>query len=347
MKIAVIGAGRIGRACVKLLSAIGFTDVVLMDAKQDAIDSVQLDAEKQLAGTMTEISFELKRRGIQQVICAVPFSSTLDIASAALSCGCSYIDFTEDVAAACSIRSLDPVRPFVTQTGLAPGLVTYIGLDLAKQVESVSELQLRVGALPQVSLHEARYAITWSSDGLVNEYLKSAVRKKNGSIEQVPSLDFYEKLVFHGIELEAFSTSGGIGDLSAYDWIPTVEYKTLRYPGHLQFIERLIHDTSFEEAVARVQKTFPRTREDVVFLLASVISVAGESHSSSLRIFPHDGLDLTALELSTAGTGTAVVELIAAGELPSKVLHAGEIPFLKIQQTRSFDIVKSCSFVNK
>lgn len=360
--IMVVGAGRVGLAAAKIARYIGDWDISLVDASAEALVSADATLSHAslphlLAGTIScyhveddqEMEDVIRSVKPDVVMCTTPFAVTVKVARAAFAAGCHYIDFTEDNATTREISSL-PVtdRTFVPQTGLAPGLVSYLGLDLFEELGEPLSLDLRVGALPQVSFGPAHYAITWSPEGLINEYIKPTYRKVAGHMVEVAPLKDLEQLLVNGVTYEGFTTAGGVGDLSAYSHIPSVEYKTLRHPGHLDFIQSVIlagPDFTLEKGVGRAKQLFDTTRDDVVVLVAHAVDVNRRSASFGAHFGPEQTLGLTALELTTAGTGVAVVELLLGGHLKPGVLKACDIPMDKLRlHSKAIELVFSTAF---
>lgn len=343
-KIAIIGAGRVGKACAKILNHLGGFDVVLIDNDVGAL-SLQPGCETRVA-TQEQLEEVIVDIAPIAVICSTPFFVNVQVAEIAARLGLHYVDFTEDNRVTRAIEALEITRStFVPQTGLAPGLISYIGLSLFEALGTPSSLSLRVGALPHVSFGPAHYAITWSPEGLINEYLNPAVRKVDGIIEEAASLSEEESIVLDGVRYEAFNTSGGVGSLAAYDHIPSVDYKTIRYPGHLQFMQKFIASAGgdLEKGVAAAKRAFVTTRNDLVVLIAVAVDTANHSASRGIHFYPHDELDLTALELTTSGTGVAVLELILRGELPTGVLHQNQISFDLLRTTKAYRLIFSAA----
>lgn len=359
-KIAIVGAGRVGTAAAKILLSITDNEVALIDSSEEALSdayaacsdlpraahriafSPTIPVETFVAHGKDQLEATLRSVAPAVIICATPFSMNVQIADIANRIGSHYIDFTEDTSVSAEIAALNISRlTFVPQTGLAPGLINYIGLSLFDELDEPAKLDLRVGALPQVSFGPAHYAITWSPEGLINEYLKPTFRKVQGTIEAVPPLDDHEMLIVHGVMYEGFTTSGGVGNLGAYDHIPSVEYKTLRFPGHLEFLQKMLAkvDNDFETAVELARQTFVTTRDDVVVLVAQAVDINGRSASAGMHFYPCEDLGMTALELTTAGVGVGIVELILAEELEAGVLNCSQIPFQKLLQTGAVQLV--------
>jgi saccharopine dehydrogenase-like NADP-dependent oxidoreductase len=359
-KVAIVGAGRVGTAAAKILLTVTDHEVVLIDSSEDALTAAfeacaELERPQYLAALTPTMPLEtfvaygkdqleatLRATAPALVICSTPFSVNIMVAEIANRVGCHYIDFTEDNSVTAAINELSVSRlTFVPQTGLAPGLVNYLGLSLFEELGEPLRLDLRVGALPQVSFGPAHYAVTWSVEGLVNEYLKPTYVKNQGTVEETPPLDEHEMLVVNGVSYEGFTTSGGVGMLTAYDHVPSVQYKTLRFPGHLDFLQKILSKVNFvfEDAVDLFKQTFVTTRDDVVVLVAHAVDTEGKSASAGLHFYPAEELGLTALELTTAGVGIGVAELILSGELDAGVLNASQIPFEKLMATSALRLV--------
>ncbi len=359
--VLIVGAGRVGLAVAKIIRNISDWDVSLLDTKASALTAADTALrhtnQHLLAGDiscyhiedndeMEEVILSVKP---DVVVCTTPFQVNVKVACATFAAGCHYVDFTEDNGVTREIASLPITEStFVPQTGLAPGLVSYLGLELFEELGDPKSLDLRVGALPQVAFGPAHYAITWSPEGLVNEYIKPAFKKYDGVVEQVEPLTDLETLLVNGVIYEGFTTAGGVGDLSAYPHIPFVEYKTLRHPGHLQYIkDHIIYGSDFtlEKGVDRARALFDTTRDDVVVLVAHAVDQKGHSASFGAHFTPETNLGLTALELTTAGTGVAVIELLLGGHLKSGILKPSDIPMEKLRlYSKSMELVFSTAF---
>ena len=357
-KIVIVGAGRVGTAAAKILLTLTDHEIVFIDNDEMALSnametcvnlqrsSVRVAMSPDVAVTLyraegfDELSATIYRVDPDLVMCATPFHINIDVATICAELAIHYIDYTEDERVTKAISELAITNcTFIPQTGLAPGLVNYIGLSLFENLDQPLYLELRVGALPQVSVGPAHYAITWSPEGLVNEFVRDGTRKIDGEKFVVPPFQDIQSFIVNGVIYEEVTTSGGIGILSAYEHVPSVQYKTLRYPGHSNYFKKMIHDLSFEEAVAKTKDAFCTTRDDVVVLAATAVDVNKQSASAGLHFYPCEDLDLTALELTTAGIGVAMTELLLGGKLPDGILDASNIPFDDLMKT------EACRFV--
>lgn len=357
-RIAILGVGRIGTAAAKMLLSLTDHELFLIDKNQEALIaafaacsvtprpsvrvamSPQIQVELFHSENLNELQATIQQIRPDVVLCATPSDVNVRVAEICMYQRVNYIDFTEDEEVAGNIAKMDVQDcTFVPQTGLAPGLVNYFGLSLFEKLGQPMCLELRAGELPQVSEGPEHYAITSSPHGLVNQFYQNGTRKVNNEV--LASLPFQDVKSFrvNGVEYEEVSTAGGIGMLSAYENIPSVQYKTLRYKGHSGALKDLIHGRSFEDAVRVLQDTFISTRDDIVALAAMAIDEKRMSSSIGLHFYPCEELDITALELTTAGTGVAILQLMLAGKLPKGVLNASDIPFDALMGTEACQLI--------
>ena len=189
-----------------------------------------------------------------------------------------YFDLTEDVEVTKHIKDLSKgaSQAFVPQCGLAPGFISIVAHDLMTHFDSVEIVKMRVGALPVNPNNVLKYSLTWSTDGLINEYGNTCYGIENGEAVPLLPLEGYETIGIDGLLYEAFNTSGGLGTLAdTYAGkVRTMNYKTLRYPGHCEKIHLLMNDLKLNddrETLKRVlEKAVPKTLQDVVIIYASV-----------------------------------------------------------------------------
>src|SRR5215211_4122014 len=150
------------------------------------------------------------------VVNALPFHLNKTVASACAEAGRSYFDFSEDVQSSAFVRELAQGARgvvFVPQCGLAPGAVNIIGASLIASLDGARCLELRVGALPVSANNEMKYYLSWSSSGLVNEYIKPCDALYRGEPIKTLPLDGREDIILDGVAYEVFNTSGGIGTM--------------------------------------------------------------------------------------------------------------------------------------
>src|SRR3954467_10694389 len=249
-RVLLLGAGKIGQAIAHFLSASGGYEVLVADGDGRALD--------RLAGTPAVTTMQLDAanpaallaamRGCDAVLSALSFDMNRGVARAALEAGCSYFDLTEDVATTKFVKALAEEsrdgQIFMPQCGLAPGFVSIAANDLAKKFDRLDEVRLRVGALPKFPTNEMKYNLTWSTDGLINEYGNPCQAVHGGRLIEVLPLEGLEHFSLDGVDYEAFNTSGGGGTLpeTLAGQVRTLDYKTIRYRGHRDLMAFLMNE---------------------------------------------------------------------------------------------------------
>jgi saccharopine dehydrogenase-like NADP-dependent oxidoreductase len=212
---------------------------------------------------------------------------------------------------------------------LAPGFIAILGGDLASQFDQLRDIELRVGALPRYPNGQLAYSFTWSPTGVINEYLNDAEAIHNGERKNVPSLEGFEYMNIEGQEYEAFTTSGGLGTMcSTFEGkVDTLNYKTIRYPGHGKLMRFLMYELVMKEDLQQLQKILttakPPVDEDLVHVYAVVEGIIdGKMQRKEFfqTYFPVEihGKVWRAISWTTAASLAAVVEMVASQTLPQK-----------------------------
>ncbi|MCB2081318.1 MAG: saccharopine dehydrogenase NADP-binding domain-containing protein, partial [Rickettsiales bacterium] len=239
--IAVIGLGKVGSLVATLLheNGLNVTGLDRTPVKKHAFTSKKLDITSSKALTSA-------LKGQDAVVSCLPYHLNLPVAKAAHRAGIHYFDLTEDVPTTEAIRKLAKTAKGVMapQCGLAPGFIGIVGASLTKEFESLRSIELRVGALPEHPKGLLGYAFNWSPEGVVNEYLNDCQVIQGGEIKMVPAMQDIETLVVAGDKYEAFTTSGGLGTMceTFRGKVDTLNYKTMRYPGHCKLMRFFFHE---------------------------------------------------------------------------------------------------------
>ncbi|HYC79353.1 MAG TPA: saccharopine dehydrogenase C-terminal domain-containing protein [Planctomycetota bacterium] len=351
-RVVVAGAGEIGRMIAFLLAErrVGRAkwDVLAVDASQETLARVKQAAPDALTRRVDfrrAADLDAAFAGAWAVVSAAPFAFNPLIAERAVAAGAHYLDLTEDVAVTNRVRKLAEKAPtlLVPQCGLAPGFVTIAAMPLVRRMGVVRSLKLRVGALPRRPSNRLQYNLTWSTAGLVNEYVQECDVVVGGRPAKAPALQNLERLTLDGVDYEAFNTSGGLSTLpeALAGRVQELNYKSIRYPGHCEYMKFLLDDLGFgatpervAELVRLLDERLPRTREDVVVVYVSAIGDedgALTERSFAVRVFAVErgGETWTAIQRTTAGSACATLELMAEGALPRKrgFVRQDEIPF--------------------
>jgi saccharopine dehydrogenase-like NADP-dependent oxidoreductase len=173
MKIVLLGAGHIGQTIASLLGHSGDYHVTVVDKNADALARVSGPGiTTRVVDTEDRAALAAVMRGHDAVVNALPYHLAITAAHLALETGCHYFDLTEDVAATKEImRIAEGARTaFMPQCGLAPGFIGIVAHHLTQGFDSLHDVKMRVGALPAFPTNKLKYNLTWSVDGLINEY---------------------------------------------------------------------------------------------------------------------------------------------------------------------------------
>src|SRR6266516_5854219 len=278
--VVVIGAGKIGATVAGLLASTGDYQATLADRSPEVLGRLDQDERIRIAAADVEDSSKLVDllNGQFAELNAAPFHLTTIIAEAARAARTHYLDLTEDVASMRRVRDLaaDASTAFIPQCGLAPGFVSIVAFDMAKRFEVLDSVKLRVGALPQYPSNALNYNLTWSTDGVINEYCEPCEAIVNGEVRETSPLEELEEFALDGVAYEAFNTSGGLGTLceTLVGRVENLNYKTVRYPGHRDLVKMLIRDLRLglrREILKDVlEASVPMTRQDVVLVFVTV-----------------------------------------------------------------------------
>jgi saccharopine dehydrogenase-like NADP-dependent oxidoreductase len=331
--VAIVGAGKIGRTIADLLSLTG--DYAVTVADRSELQLAPLAGEKAVAVRQIDVNdqdaLSSLLRGRFAVLSAAPYDLTIRIAEAAAKSAVHYLDLTEDVASTRAVKKLAAAaeRAFIPQCGLAPGFVSIVAADLARRLDGLDCLRLRVGALPQYPSNALNYNLTWSTDGVINEYCEPCEAIVNGARTLVPPMEGLEEFSLDGITYEAFNTSGGLGSLceSLEGRVRTLNYRTIRYPGHAAIMKALLNDLRLSERRDVLkdifEKALPSTSQDVVVIFVTATGMhdgrfVQETYANKIYSRVIGGKVRSAIQTTTASGICAVLDLLAEGILPQR-----------------------------
>ncbi|MDI7862028.1 saccharopine dehydrogenase family protein [Rhizobiaceae bacterium n13] len=331
--IVVIGAGKIGSAIARLLTDCGDYRVTVADHSREQLDRIEAHPALSTAVVNIEDSADLEQllAGKFAVLSAAPFHLTIRIAEAAARMNVHYLDLTEDVESTRKVKALAEKAnvALIPQCGLAPGFISIVGHDLASHFEKIDSIRMRVGALPQYPSNALNYNLTWSTDGLINEYIQPCEAIVEGELIEVPALEEREEFSLDGVTYEAFNTSGGLGTLceTLKGKVRTLNYRTIRYPGHVAIIKALLNDLGLRHRPEVLKDIFenalPATMQDVVVIFVTVSGynngrLVQETYANKVYSAKVAGAMLSAIQITTAAGICTVLDLLAEGAIPTK-----------------------------
>lgn len=325
-KILVLGAGNIGSLIGCLLAQAGY-ETYLADIKEPKF-SVEHDLPNlhyvplDLAQIKDLENFS-KEKQIQVFVSCLPYFMNVPVAQLAKKLKIHYFDTTEDVEVAAQIKTLakDEKHIFMPRCGLAPGYINILANDLIQEFEKVDTVELRVGDIPININNALQYAMSWSIDGLINEYGNVCYGIVAGRKAQLEPLEDIEIVEIDGRTYEAFNTSGGAGSLvDNYEGkLRNLNYKTLRYPGHCEKMRFLMKDLRLNEDRPALKKilenVLPKTVQDVVLVYVAITGIRqGQFINTTYvnKIYPQkiSNHHWAAIQLTTASGLCAVLDIV-------------------------------------
>ena len=309
-KIGIVGSGNIGWALKQLLKED-------YDIKQgditDGFDASDINQVKTFL------------QGVDAVISAGPYAVNKNIAQIAAEESIGYFDLTEDVETTDFIKELKSESILMPQCGLAPGAINICAASMMEEFDDVKEVLMRVGALPRFTTNEMSYYLSWSTNGLINEYCNEADAIYEGKPIKVMPLEGAEKLVIEGESFEAFNTSGGCATMceTYADKVENLTYKTIRYPGHLNHMKFLFNDLHLKKNKDILEKLFdkevPRTKNDLIIFFVKVIGlIDGVLQEKTYLRKIYGDEKFSAIQLTTASGACSALKMFLDGKISSK-----------------------------
>jgi saccharopine dehydrogenase-like NADP-dependent oxidoreductase len=249
-----------------------------------------------------------------------------------------YVKETEEIVEI----ARDAEKGFVLQTGLAPGFINVLANKLFRDfckknsVEKVDSIAMKVGALTRHAIAPHYYGVTWSSIGVATEYIKDSIVVRKGQKTLAPSLSERSLIKIDGITYEEAITSGGAADLpvALAGKVNSIDYKTLRYPGHYEWVQNLINkfpedsEKKIKLLEAELTNNIPHVEDDIVVIYASV---QGKDNKNILRLDEQSYFvepvkvghkSLRAIQATTASALAEVARMLLLGNYKGAVFQS-------------------------
>ena len=369
IKYAVLGSGRQGIAVAYDIVKFGNAEKVrLLDIDIDVAESganrinTLLKCDTTTSGKLDVANLSDLVKSLEDVdvfISAVPYHLNPKITSAALEVRASMVDLgghTDNVRKQLEFHedAKNIGITIVPDCGMGPGMNITIALLAMEQMDEPREVRIWDGGLPQNPKPPWNYNLFFHINGLTNEYDGNAYFLRDGVISQVSCFDDVESVNFSDSvgTLEAAVTSGG---LSTMPWtfegkLDILENKTLRYPGHWEWMKAYRELGLFSEDSVKVGNIEITPREFYHHLLNPKINAGvvkdvclmrveckgikdGNPIVSTVETVEYFDKDtgFTAMEKWTGWHASIMAIQIAEGKIPS-----GAYPVEKAMTGQSF-----------
>jgi len=324
--IGIIGSGKIGSTIYAYLKTTDHNISIADKIQKNEVQKIDVFNKDDLESFVSKQDI---------LVSGAPYDANPLIADACNKFNVAYFDLTEDTAVTDHIKTFKSDTFMMPQCGFAPGAINIIASNLIKQFERVDKVNMRGGALPKYPNNAMAYYLTWSTSGLINEYVNDCdVIRNNKHIKTLP-LDGLETLYVDGDRYEAFNTSGGAASMceTFSDTVKTLDYKTIRYPGHHASMKFLLDDLNLkhnkEKFIDLFDQEVPYTTADVIVMFVSVVGIKNgmlQEVTYSKKIYGDE--NFSAIQRTTASGACAVVLAYAEGKLKGKGFQRQEnIPF--------------------
>lgn len=348
-RVLIVGGGRIGSALALFLSRAPEFSVMLVDPTEPARERAhKLGLALVDADPSDRTKLDRLLRETDVVIAAMPALACAPVAAAAKRLSVHYIDLNEDSSTAAHIASIarEAAKSFIPQCGISPGLISPLTLDLAARTPSAQDIQIRIGSLPRYSTNRLGYGLAWDVNALIAEYTSPSAALRKGKSVKLQPLSEKETLYIDGRTYEAF-VSGSVPESLCQrlgSRVDTVISKTIRYPGHLDYIDFLFEDLRLRERPDLLRNlllnALPEIDDDQLLILISARGTRDRHEAETIwwrRILPDriGGVSIGAIRRAAASHTAAVLDLLRMGMLPTSGLVLQEdIPLARLQENR-------------
>jgi lysine 6-dehydrogenase len=342
----VLGAGRMGQAVAyDLARQPGTASVVIADTDAEALRRARKAAESPRVRTAwadaaRPASVLPLLKEADAAVSAVPYRFNLRLARSAVAAGAHFCDLGGNDAIVRQELALDRAArargiTIVPDCGLAPGMTSVVVAEGLKAFDRAEAVHIRVGGLPRHPKPPMGYQLVFSVQGLINEYVEPCRALRNARIATLPPMQEVEALTFPAPfgKLEAFTTSGGASTLpdTYRGRIRTLDYKTIRYPGHAaQF--RLLMDLGLASSAPRriagvalsprdaladaLVRSLPPPGPDAVLIRVTVTGRQGRRRRTLvLQAVEYGNRRFTAMMRTTAFPVAIIAGMLARGEI--------------------------------
>lgn len=339
MKILVLGYGYIGSVVARdLAESILSVEVVIAGRNRKRAEEVAIKTGR---NNVTSVQLNASNRdaladalkGFDLVVGALPGNVGYQSVKTCIEVAVNAVDvsFMPEDPLTLSEDAIEAGVTIIPDCGVAPGLSNILVAHAMRKLDKVRDIQIMVGGLPEKPVPPLGYTITWSVEGLIDEYTRKARIVKNGKVIEVEALSGLEDVDLPGVgRLEAFYTDGLRTLLHTVKGVPNMCEKTLRYSGHVEKIKLLKTLGFFDEKPMLVENVniSPRQitarlleqklmRPDVPDITAMRVRVDGDKDGrrivhSYYMLDRYDKKDnITSMARTTGYTASCVTQLLA------------------------------------
>lgn len=352
MKVAVLGSGLMGKEAARDLvhssgvEKVGLADIDEARAHQvcQSLHSPKIQGFKVDAGNKEELAYFISQYDV--VINALFYSFNEIVAKTAIQVGVHSVDLGGHIGHITDkVLELDDEAKaagvtVIPDLGVAPGMINILSGYGASKLNTLNSIRLFVGGIPVRPEPPLEYNHVFSMEGLLDHYSDPSMIIRDGKLQEVESLTESENIYFERFgPLEAFHTSGGTSTLlKSYPSIDTLEYKTIRYPGHAKKMKLLVDlNLTGADKVVEVGGVKVKTRDVLLKSIDPILELKEKDDAVLLRVivggetaeasrtyqyemitYKDRSTNVTAMARATANTISVVAQMIGAGSITKR-----------------------------
>ena len=245
--IYVLGAGMVGSAMA--IDLAKKHHVTISDISSDVLSRV-VEKEPSLKTEILDVTdtkdLALKIKDADLVLSAVPGFLGFETLKNIILHRKNTIDisFFPENALELNQLALENNVTAIVDCGVAPGMDNVI-LGYYNQTHDLDFFECLVGGLPKVKKWPFCYKAPFSPVDVIEEYTRPARYIENGELIVRPPLTDCEFVEFDKVgTLESFNSDGLRSIIHTMPHIKNMKEKTLRYPGHVEYI-RVLKESGF------------------------------------------------------------------------------------------------------
>lgn len=318
-EVAIVGAGNVGLALARMLDRTGDYAVRVSDCTEEACGRALAQgfrASRLDASNASQLSAFIA--GADAVVAAVPDRLVGRVADEVAAAGRHYLDFSIADAAMAALAARPRDAAFLTGCGVSPGLVDSVVAHFLDTSEGEIDVAVAVGAIPARQTNRLGYSLIWNLDGLFSEYTSPCEAIEGAALVEVPALSNRIDIEVDGELYEAFCTAGVMGAMKGFAGgrLRSLICRTIRYPGHLDYLQLLLDDLQLRHRkdllTTVLRNGLTDSQQDIVLLHAAMNPGRPDARALEMRIEAGRG-EGSSLAAGSAAHAAFLLDELSAG----------------------------------
>ena len=347
--IIVLGAGMVGSTIAIDLS--NKHKITLTDFNQEALSKAEQkcnDLTIQLLDVTDKNTLQETIKKFDLVVCAVPGFLGFETLKSIIEAEMNVIDisfFSENSLELDALAKEKNITAIV-DCGVAPGMDNVI-LGYYNEKMKLTDFECLVGGLPKVKKWPFCYKAPFSPIDVIEEYTRPARYVENGKMITREALTDCEFVEFDNVgTLESFNSDGLRSIIFTMPHIKNMKEKTLRYPGHVEYVKVLKESGFFSEEIISINGTnispidftskilfnewkLGETEEEITIMRVTVKGENTDGKIEEITYTLHDEYcsetKTSSMARTTGYTASAAANLFLEGEFTEKGVFPPEL----------------------